>query len=455
VATGTQPALEKLAPAVPSKRPNNYFDGLPLSRTHKVLYIIIMAAYFFEQMDNWNFGFIAPQLIKSWHLTMPQIGRINFFYFIAMTAGGLCGGVISDFIGRRKTFLGSIFLFSVGSIASGFAPDVAALTAARALTGFGIFCMMVCSQTYIAEISPAESRGKWQGMIAAVGFCAAPVIGAICRLVIPLSPEAWRYVFYFGGLGLVALVFGFKYLKESPRWLLAQGRVAEAERVVQEITHVPVDLSQVVVSSQKSNAWETLVGMFSLKYLRRTGVLGFYVILSVPATFVVFAWTPTLLTKRGLSVADALLASFILMIGVPVGCALSGLVSDKGGRKIPLALLTLGFAVCAVGFALVNGFWPVVIAGFLLNVFVMSSSFTSYPYMAESYPTRMRNTSVGVHNALGRFASSFMQVLVPVIFMARGVPGVYYTIAAMVILPALVVLIFGERMGGKSLEKIS
>lgn len=102
-----------------------------------------------------------------------------------------------------------------------------------------------------------------------------------------------------------------------------------------------------------------------------------------------------------------------------------------------------------------NGFWPVVIAGFLLNVFVMSSSFTSYPYMAESYPTRMRNTAVGVHNALGRFATSFMQVLVPVIFMARGVRGVYYTIAAMVILPALVVLIFGERTGGKSLEKIA
>jgi putative MFS transporter len=415
-----------------------------------------MASYFFEQMDNWNFGFIAPQLIKTWHLTMPQIGRISFFYFLAMTLGGLCGGVISDFIGRRKTFLGAIAVFSLGSIACGWAPDLTTLIIARALTGFGIFCMMVCSQAYIAEISPAESRGKWQGLIAAVGFCAAPVIGLICRLVIPISPEAWRYVFYFGGLGLVAMGFGLKYLKESPRWLLAHKRIAEAEAVVEHITHVPVDLSQVAaVSPPKNSIRDTLTGMFSLKYLRRTGILGFYVILTVPAVFVVFAWTPTLLTKRGLEVADALLASFVLMIGVPVGCALSGLVSDKGGRKIPLSVLTIGVAVFAVVFALTKGFWPVVVAGFLLNVFVMSSSFTSYPYMAESYPTQMRNTAVGVHNSVGRFASSFMQVMVPVIFAARGVPGVYYTIAAMMVLPAIVVLAFGERTGGKSLEKIA
>jgi putative MFS transporter len=316
--------------------------------------------------------------------------------------------------------------------------------------------MMVCSQTYIAEIAPAESRGKWQGLLAAVGFCAAPVIGLLCRLIIPLGPEAWRIVFYFGGLGLVAFGFGLKYLRESPRWLVAHKRVREAEAVVEQISHVPVDLTAVAaVAPPKNSTRETLTGMFSLRYLRRTGILGFYVILTVPAVFVVFSWTPTMLTKRGFEVADALLASFVLMIGVPVGCALSGLVSDKGGRKIPLALLTVGVAVFAVAFALVRGFWPSVITGFLLNVFVMSSSFTSYPYMAESYPTQMRNTACGVHNAVGRFASSFMQMMVPVIFAARGVPGVYLTVAALMVLPAIVVLAFGERTGGKALEKIA
>ena len=71
---------------------NNYFDGLTVCKKHKMIFMIIMVAYFFEQITNWNFGFIAPSLIKSWGLTMADIGRISFVYFMAMTFGGLLGG---------------------------------------------------------------------------------------------------------------------------------------------------------------------------------------------------------------------------------------------------------------------------------------------------------------------------------------------------------------------------
>jgi putative MFS transporter len=454
VATGTQIDLQHFS-VIPDKLPNNYFDGLPVSRIHKILFFIIMLAYFAEQMDNWNFGFIAPALMKSWHLSMADIGRVNFVYFLGMTLGGLCGGIISDFIGRRKTFLGSMLLFSLGSVANGFVNSLNGVIVTRAVTGFGIFCLMVCSQAYIAEISPAESRGKWQGLIAAVGFSAVPVIGAVCRLVIPMSPEAWRFIFFMGGLGLVAFVLGFRYLKESPRWLVARKRVPEAEQIVREITGVSVDLSQAAANVQRESAWETLLGMFSLKYLSRTVVLAFFVILTVPATFVITVWTPTLLNRRGLSVKDSLLASFVLMIGVPVGCYIAGMVSDKGGRKIPLATATILLAVFSAIFAQVSGFVPIVIVGFLLICCVMATNFICFSYIAESYPTRMRNTAVGVHNAAGRFATSFMQLLVPVIFVASGFVGVYRVLAAMVVLPVFVVLIWGLRTGGKPLEKIA
>lgn len=454
MATGTQLAREHL-PVTPEKLPNNYFDGLAVSKIHKILFFIIMLAYFAEQMDNWNFGFIAPTLMKTWHLSMADIGRVNFVYFLGMTLGGLCGGVISDFIGRRKTFLGAMLLFSLGSVANGFANSLRDVIVTRAITGFGIFCLMVCSQAYIAEMAPAESRGKWQGLIAAVGFSAVPVIGALCRLIIPMGPQAWRAIFFMGGLGLIAFALGFKYLKESPRWLVAKKRVPEAEKIVLEITGINVDLSQAAANVQRENAWETLLGMFSLKYLSRTLVLAFFVVLTVPATFVICVWTPTLLNKRGLSIQDSLLASFILMIGVPIGCFVAGLVSDKGGRKLPLATATILLAVFSAIFAQVKGFLPIVIVGFLLISCVMASGFISFSYIAESYPTRMRNTAVGVHNALGRFATSFMQLLVPVIFVSSGFVGVYRVLAAMVVLPVIVVLIWGLRTGGKPLEKIA
>ena len=224
---------------------NNYFDGLEVTGPYKMLFFIIMFAYFFEQMDNWNFAFIAPSLMADWGITMADIGKINFAYFVAMTIGGLTGGVISDFIGRRKTFLGSVLIFSIASVANGFAPNVLIFTITRALTGFGVFCLMVCSQVYIAEMTPSATRGKWQSLTASIGFIAAPFIGILCRAVIPLSPSAWRYIFLLGGLGILGFFVGLKYLKESPRWLVAQGKVNEAEQVIEELTKVKVDLSEV------------------------------------------------------------------------------------------------------------------------------------------------------------------------------------------------------------------
>lgn len=50
------------------KIPNNYFDGMPVTGFHKIVFFIIMMAYFCEQMDNWNFGFIAPALMHTWGL---------------------------------------------------------------------------------------------------------------------------------------------------------------------------------------------------------------------------------------------------------------------------------------------------------------------------------------------------------------------------------------------------
>lgn len=435
---------------------NNYFDGLEVTSTHKILFFIIMLAYFFEQMDNWNFGFISPALMKSWGITMADIGRINFAYFVAMTLGGLTGGVISDFIGRRRTFLGSILLFSVGSIANGFAPNVELFTVTRALTGFGIFCMMVTSQVYIAEMTPSATRGKWQSLTASVGFIAAPLVGILCRIIIPLSPNAWRFIFFIGGIGIVGFFLGLKYLKESPRWLVSQGKVDKAEQVIEQLSHVKVDLSEVASKVEpKARTMEVIIGLVSPKYIKRTFVILFFVILTVPAGFVITNWTPTLLSQRGLSVEDALTASTLLMFGVPAGCYFSSLIADKGGRKIPMVAMAISVALLAVIFGKIEGFIPIVLCGFLLIAANMALNFITFSYIAENYPTRMRNTSTGIHNASGRLATSVLQLYIPVVFAQYQFAGVYNMVAILVCIPIAALLLWGMRTGGKSLEEIS
>lgn len=273
------------------KIPNNYFDGMPVTGFHKIVFFIIMMAYFCEQMDNWNFGFIAPALMHTWGLQMSDIGVVTLWYFIGMTAGGFFGGVISDFIGRRKTFLISIATFSFFSVLNGFTDNFHVFVIARSMTGFGVFCLMVCSQAYIAEMAPAESRGKWQNLVAAVGFSAVPVIGVMCRAIIPLAEEAWRYIFYFGGVVLTAVV--------------------------------------------------------------------------------------------------------------------------------------------------------------------MAMGFTVFSYTAESYPTRMRNTATGFHSSTGRLAVAAAQPLIPMAYAAYSFDGVFWIFSFLCFVPAVVIAIWGQRTGGKSLEEIA
>lgn len=435
---------------------NNYFDGLAVTGPHKILFFIIMMAYFCEQMDNWNFGFIAPALMHSWGLEMKDIGTISFWYFLAMTTGGFVGGIVSDFIGRRKTFLIAIIIFSLASVINGFTNSFPVFVIARAMTGFGVFCLMVCSQAYIAEMAPAETRGKWQNLVAAVGFSAVPLIGIGCRSIIPLAEEAWRYIFYFGGIGLVTFFIGLKYLKESPRWLVAQGRQAEAEQVIFELTGKNVDLSEAAKNVQmKTPVKEVLTGMFKGQYLGRTLVLLVIVLLSNPVTFAINNWMATLLKAHGFSLEDSLMATTIISIGVPAGLFFSSFVSDKGGRKIPImiALFVLAFLTPILGN--LTSFWSIVSMGLLITCFILGMNFMVFSYTAESYPTRMRNTATGFHNAMGRLAVAATQPLIPLAFVAYSFDGVFYIISVMCVIPAVVIGLWGKRTGGKSLEEIA
>jgi len=435
---------------------NNYFDGLPVSGRHKAVFFIIMIAYFCEQMDNWNFGFIAPALMHNWGLTMKDLGTVTFWYFAAMTCGGLVGGVISDIIGRRKTFLISITLFSTASIINGLTDSFHVFVASRALTGFGVFCLMVCSQAYIAEMTPAESRGKWQNMVAGVGFCAVPVIGLLCRIVIPLHEEAWRYIFYLGGVGYIALIIAWKYLDESPRWLVARGRIKEAEAVVLDLTHRNVDLSASAakVSTHKAPLKEVLLGICSQKYIKRTIVILLLVLLTNPAGFLVTNWTATLLKAHGFSLENCLMATTLISIGVPLGLFASSMFTDKGGRKIPIVCMLLLMGALGPIFGNITGYWLVVLVGALLTACVMGVGFMIFSYTAESYPTHLRNTAAGFHSASGRLAVAFTQPLIPVVYAAYSFDGVYYILSALCVASALVLGLWGARTGGKSLEDI-
>ena len=289
-------------------------------------------------MDNYNFGFVAPAIIKSWGISLAQVGQVNSLFFVGMFLGGLLGGYLSDRIGRRKSLLFSLLVFSVFSIANGLVGSFLPFLVSRFCTGIGVASLVIVAVPYLAEMLPKETRGKWQALSIGLGCVAIPFLGIACKLILPLGPEAWRLIYISGGLGLVAFLFGIFWLKESPRWLVSKGRIAEAEKILEEIVGHRIELSVTESTPvKKENFGRVLLAMFDRRNARNSLVLMSIFMLAYPAAFIFINWAPTMFSTKGFPLKDVLLLTMLMSFGLAAGPFLATYVSDKGGRKGPIA----------------------------------------------------------------------------------------------------------------------
>lgn len=101
-------------------------------------------------------GFIGPEF----ELTKIQVGWAVASLTLTSTLAMMTAGPISDRFGRRPVLKIAAVLFSVSAIASAIAPDYLTLVIARMLGGFGVGAALIIAPMYIAEIAPADIRGR-------------------------------------------------------------------------------------------------------------------------------------------------------------------------------------------------------------------------------------------------------------------------------------------------------
>lgn len=434
----------------------SYFDGAKMSFAHLRMMFLCAICYMFDQMDTNIFAYAAPVLRENWGVTVNQIAQVNSYYYVGMFIGAVCGGWIADRFGRKAALIISITVFSVGSLAGGMATAFSFLAFTRFITGIGLISMVVVSITYITEMSPSAHRGKFISLILAISTIGSPVGAAIASWIIPMSTESWRIVFIFGGATVLLLPLCFAWFKESPRWLISKGKTTEAERVVKIITGKDVDLSsEIVEEPKKAGNIETLKVMFSRGYLRRTIVLLFITISITLGAHLLGGFYPTMLRENaGFELTIALNIMAISWWGMPVGNLSAATVTDKGGRKVPLAVFQIlngvAFIVC--------GLWAIpaviAVAQFLSRLFGGGAASMLYTYQAESYPTYIRSNAVGLVSGFSRMLAALSVFIVPPILAAYGWLGMNLINAAIIIIPTIVLLIWGEKTGGKSLEEL-
>lgn len=386
---------------------NSWIDQLKFSRFHGMVLLLVALTLIFDGYDSQVVAYIMPKVLKEWNLTPVAAGSLASYGFMGLMVGAAAFGMLSDRIGRKKTLMMCIAVFSIFSGAAFFAPNFKVFVALRFLAGLGMGGAMPIAITLVSEFAPAKIRAKAVTAMFGGFTLGWAVAGLTAMLVIP--GFGWRPLLLIGLLPVLFIPVIAKYLPESVRFLAGKKDYAGAIREMRKIeamtgaaprNWVPEDFAQ---PAQQSKG--------SVKALFGKGLAGMTLIVWVTYFFnllVVYglsSWLPSLLVKSGFSLVKSYSYGMIQSVGATVGGFILGLVMDKFGRKAGLSLFYVlgGVALWIFGYASSNT--ALLLAGAGTGVFIIGTQIAQHVIAGEIYPTHIRSTGVGWALTIGRVGS--------------------------------------------------
>lgn len=440
-----------------------YFDGHELGKHQKFFLVIAALTYAFDLMDMSIFGIVAPILNSQYGLSNEKIATLSFLFFIGMFAGSVCGGALSDKIGRKKSLMACITIFSLASLASAvWQPHYfLMLEITRFLTGFGTMAACSIAIAYISEMLPSEKRGKYQSLTLGVGTFSIPFIAVVASRIAVIDVNGWRYIFAIGGAMIVLVPFALKYLSESPRYLISKGRVAEAEAVMEDCLGFPCDMSEAYenyrqsVSQYKKISFTTQMKiMFSKKQARQTLVCLTFAICLGCGNNMMSNYNNVFLVQMGLPIAAILLAGAISSFGQPLGELISAFFSDKGGRTLPIFFYCLLAGVMCIALGFIQSATAYAILQFIKTLFTAGAMALLMTYIPESFPTSVRGSATGYIYGIQKIFISTSAFFTLLAWNTGGWMGCMALNASFWIIAAFVILIFGNKTALKNIDAI-
>ena len=449
-------------------------DRLPTTRYIWKLVLLLSLGGCFEFYDLFLMTYIGPGLVRSGLFSAASVsffGLTGLASFVAATFAGLFIGTLAfgfaaDKLGRRTIFTYSLLWYTIGSIVMACQATTSGILLWRVITGIGIGVELVTIDTYIAELMPKDVRGRAFAVNQIVQFTAIPLVAFISWLLVPRSPlgiDGWRWVVLLGSAGAVFVWFIRRAIPESPRWLIARGRIAEAERAVAMMEErVAAELGAPLppaATESFAEAYQTVRAKFAQifrpPYLRRTLMLVVFHFAQTVGYYGFASWVPTLLIAAGIRTTASLQYSFVIAISAPVGPFLVRGIADRFERKWQIVWSALCIGVFGLLFAGRKEPAWLILLGVMLTCSNNWMSVAFHAYQAELFPTPVRAQAVGFVYSWSRFSAIFTSLMIGFFLQHYGVSGVFAFIAASMLVVILAIGLFGPRTRGLALESIS
>ncbi|MBD2753017.1 sugar porter family MFS transporter [Spirosoma validum] len=424
---------------------------------------------FISALGGYLFGFdfavisgALPFLRTYFGLNAWWEGFLTGSLALGCMVGCVLAGNLADRYGRRPGLMLAALIFALSSLGMAFSTGLTGFIVMRFIAGIGVGMASTLSPLYIAEISPAEVRGRNVSINQLTIVIGILITNLVNYGLADSGPDAWRWMFGLGAVPSLGFLVGVIWLPESPRWLVQTGRIAEGEAILQRIGGEAF-VERTVTAVQQSMA-QTEKPSFATLFEKnvRPAVLvgiGLAVLQQLCGINVVFNYTSTIFETVGASLNRQLFET----VAIGVVNLLFTLVAmwqvDKLGRKPLMLVGTLGLSVLYVVIALLlkNSASSGLLSVFVLlaiSVYATSLAPITWVLISEIFPNRIRGMASSIA-ILALWAAYFVLVFTfPILAEQLGTYGPFWLYAGICLVGFWFVQRNVRETKGKTLEEL-
>jgi MFS family permease len=360
-------------------------------REHYVILALSWAGWLFDFYDLILYSFLLVPISQELHFTREQSSLVLGISLGCTALGGVCFGRLADTAGRKAVLQWTILTYSAGAFLSGLAVDLWTLVAARVITAVGVGGEWASGQTLVSETFPAKDRGHYGALMqtgAPLGVGLAAIMGSF------FAPRfGWRATFMVSVLPAVLVTLIRRHMPESDVW--------EAQRTATAGQSVPAGFALLRRSPLRRLAlWCLLLTA-----------------LNMSAYWFTYSWLPGyLVSERHLSIVDSGLWILTIVAGELLGYGSFGWFADRFGRKPVFTAFSVmmagGLLMITLSWTVIAGHPPLILL-FMMLVGIGTGTWSMFgPFLAELFPTAVRNTAVGSILNLARGVQFFTPLII-------------------------------------------
>lgn len=427
----------------------------------------LLSISFISALGGYLFGFDFAVISGALPFLRDQFGLNEYWEGFATGSlalgaiiGCLTAGRVADKYGRRPGLFLAALIFGISSLAMAFASGLGVFITARFVAGIGVGMASLLSPMYIAEVSPAQYRGRMVSINQLTIVLGILITNLINYSLRNSGPGAWRWMFGLGAVPSALFIMGVIWLPESPRWLLKAGKEQKGLDVLKKIGGEDFSNSsmELIKLSLTGNQKISYKAVFE-KAVFPAVMIG--IVLAVFQQFcginVVFNYPSNIFASIGASKDDQLLQT-VFIGGVNLFFTILAMfLVDKIGRRPLMLFGAAALAILYVVIAQLLAVHSALVGLFLLaaiGTYAISLGPVTWVLISEIFPNHVRGAASSIA-VLCLWAAYFILTFTfPVLAKWIGMHNTFYLYSGLCMLGFLFIRAKVRETKGKTLEEL-